>query len=238
MRKLLFLIPVLWSVISCTQKNPERIVDFDKIKINNNLFYYEHEKTPYTGKCELFYQNGNIKHESSVKEGKYEGPIVSYYENGQKSYEANYKMGILDGGCSLYYLNGQRKIAIRYKEGKITGNYIKWDYKGNKVFEKDYALSEKKENGEINIDAEQDVISKRERLIKHIWGVKDLPANRLVDSVETDIVFTTEEGKTPYQTLYDPGGNLKQIDRYKVFMPNSFVSNVYHFKIFQKTKSL
>ena len=230
MRKLLFLIPTLYCIISCTHKNPERIVDFNKIENHDGLFYYEHEETPFTGTYEVFYQNGNKSHESSIRGGKYDGPMVNFYENGQKSYEANYKQGILNGDCSSWYLNGQKKIEFTYKEGKVTGNYIKWDYKGNKVFEKDYTLSELKENGKIDISTEQDVIDKRERLIKHIWGDSELPVHRLVDSIETNIIFTSEEGTTPYQTLYNVAGNLKQIDLYKVVMPHSFVSNVYHFR--------
>jgi len=228
MRNLLFLIPTLWCVVLFAQKTQERIVDFNKVKINNNLFYYGNEKTPYTGKCEQFYRNGKKSKEMSISDGKYNGLTTSYYENGQKSYEANYKQGLLDGISSSRYLNGQKKIEFTYKEGKITGNYIKWDYKGNKVFEKDCTLGEQKENGKINISSAKDVLDKRERLIKHIWGVKGLPTSRLVDSVETNIVYT-ENGKTPYQPLYNASGNLKQIDRYKIFLPNSFVAKVYHF---------
>ncbi|MFC2126099.1 hypothetical protein ACFLU5_14950 [Bacteroidota bacterium] len=230
MRKTIYLIPALWCIISCTHKNPERIININDIKIHNDLFYYGDEKTPYTGWCEQFYQNGKISNKSSIKDGKYDGPMISFYENEQKSYEANYKQGILDGSCTSWYLNGQKRTMFTYKDGKVSGTYIKWDYKGNKVFDKDYSFSEQKENGKINISSEQDVLSARERLIKHIWGIKNLPADRLVDSVETDIVFITEEGKTPYQTLYNAAGNLKQIDLYRVFMPYSFVSNVYHFR--------
>jgi len=229
MKNLLFLIPALWCIISCNQKTQERIVNFNEVKDNNNLFYYKNEKTPYTGKCELFYQNRNKSMELSIRDGKYDGLTISFYENGQKSNEASYKHGILDGGCSSWYLNGQKKIESAYKNGSIAGNYIKWDYKGNKVFEKDYNPGEQKENGKINISSEQDVIDKRERLIEHIWGEKGLPANRLVDSIETNIVFTTEDGKTPYQTLYNASGNLKQIDCYKILLSHSFVSKVYHF---------
>jgi len=230
MKNLLFLIPTLWCVISCTQKTPERIVNFNKVKNNNDLFYYENEKTPFTGKCELFYQNGNRSKELLIRDGKYDGPTVSFYENGQKSYEAKYKQGILDGSCSSWYLNGQKRIESTYKTGILAGNYIKLDYKGNKVFEKYYTPGEQNENGKINISSEKDVIAKRERLIKHIWGEKGLLSDRLVDNVETNIVFTTKDGETPYQTLYNASGNLKQIDRYKIFLPNSFVSNVYHFR--------
>src|SRR5665647_1899522 len=99
MKFFLFLISTLWCFISYTQKTPERIVNFNEVKINNNLFYYENEKTPYTGKCELFYQNGNKSEELSIRDGKYNGPTVSFYENGKKSHEVNYKQGIPDGRC-------------------------------------------------------------------------------------------------------------------------------------------
>jgi hypothetical protein len=229
MRNLLFLVSTLCCIISYAQKTPERIVNFNKVKLHNALFYYENEEIPYTGKCEIFYPSGNKNKELSIREGKYDGLTISFYENGQKSYESNYKQGVLDGSCSSWYLNGQKKIVFTYKAGKVTGNFIKWDYKGNKVYEKDHGWGEQNENDKISITSEQDVISKRERLIKHIWGEKGMPANRLVDSVETNIVFTTKDGKTPYQALYCDSGNLKQIDRYKIILPNAIVSKVYHF---------
>jgi hypothetical protein len=229
MRSLVFLIIAFWCV-SCIQKAPERFVDFNKVKLHNNLYYYENEKTPYTGKCELFYQNGNKSKELSIRDGRYNGKDISFYENGQKSNEANFENGILDGASSSWYLNGQKRTESIYKAGSVAGNFVKWDYKGNKVFEKDYTLAKKKENGKIDISSPQDVFSKRERLIRHIWGEKGLPADRIVDSVETNIVFTADDGKTPYQSLYNVSGNLKQIDRYKILLPNSFVSKVYHFR--------
>jgi pimeloyl-ACP methyl ester carboxylesterase len=206
----------------------ERVVSFDQVKIGNELFYYGDEKVPYTGKCELFYQNGKKSKELSIRNGQYDGLTIRYYENGQKSYEANYKQGILDGKCLSWYLNGQRRIEFTYQTGKITGKYIKWDYKGNKVFEKDYQ-NEQKGPDKIGINSEQDIITKREKLIQHIWGDTGWPVNRLVDCIEAGITYT-ESGKTPYQCLYNASGNLKQIDRYKIFLPNSFVSKVYHFR--------
>jgi hypothetical protein len=229
MRNSLFLIPILLCIVSCTQKTSKHTVNFNQIKIHNNLFYYQNEETPYTGKCELFYQNGNKSKELSIRDGKYNGPTLSFYENGQKSNETKYTQGILDGRRSSWYLNGQKRIESTYKAGKLTGDFIKWDYKGNKVFEKDYTLGEYKVNGKINISSEQDVIAIREGLIKHIWGRNVLPADRFIDSIETNIVFTTEDRKSPYLALYNSTGNLKQIDRYKICLPNSFVSNVYHF---------
>lgn len=230
MKKSLFLILFIWFNIACTQKTPERIVDYNKVKAHNNLFYYDNEKDPYTGKCELFYNHGSKSKELSFKDGKYDGPAFNFFENGIKSNEANYEQGLLEGVSSSWYINGQKRTESGYKSGKLTGKFTKWDYKGNKVFERDLAINAPKENGKINIISEQDIISKRKQLIKHIWGLDVLPAGRLVDIVQTNITFTTEEGKTPYQTLYNGTGNLKQIDYYRILLQNSFVSKVYHFR--------
>jgi antitoxin component YwqK of YwqJK toxin-antitoxin module/pimeloyl-ACP methyl ester carboxylesterase len=225
-----YLALIIAFVVSCTPKSNERTVNSNKIEFRNNLFYCQDEKIPFTGKCELYFPNGNIRKEFSVKDGKYDGPTVSFYENGKKSNEVHYKQGTLDGSSSSWYLNRQKKTEFTYKSGTLAGSFIKWDYKGYKVFEKEYVPGEASVNGKINISSEQDVISKRDKLIRHIWGENGWPANRLVDNVETNIIFTTQDGKTPYQNLYNGSGNLKQIDCYKIFLPNSFVSKVYHFR--------
>lgn len=221
---------IIGFVVSCTLKPKERTVNSNKIEFRNNLFYYQGEQVPYTGRCVKFYQNGKKQKEQAVKDGKYDGPTVSFYENGQKSDEVNYTQGVTNGLSTSWYRNGQKKTEFTYKYGALAGRFIKWDYKGNKVFEKEYAPGETTGPDKINISSEKDIISIREKLIRHIWGEKGWPANRLVDSVETNIVFTTQDGKTPYQGLYNDSGNLKQIDRYQVFLPNSFVSKVYHFR--------
>jgi len=229
MRKLHLLIFTVWCT-ACISDTSDRVIDFDKIEIQDGLFYYVSEKTPFTGIGVRYHQNGNKSNESSIREGRYDGPVINYYESGRKSYEANYVKGILNGRCTSWYLNGQKKVEFSYEHGEVSGNYKKWDYKGNKLYDDDYSLAARIDHGQINIYSEKDISSKRERLIEHIWGESDLPADRFVDSVETDISFLTDDGNTPYQSLYNIGGNLRQIDLYKIMMPHSFVSNVYHYR--------
>lgn len=229
MRNLLILIPIFFCINSFSQSNQQTIVDFNKIQIHDNLFYYENDKTPYTGKCDIFSVGGIKIKEVSIRDGKYHGLTINFNEDGIKTTETNFKLGIPDGYYSSWYLNGQKKVEVTYNSGKMAYDFIKWDYNGNKIIQKDYIFDNLKVKDQINISSEQDIFSKRERLIKHIWGTNDLPINMLIDSIETDITFTSAEGKTPYEILYNDSGNLKQIDCYKILMQNSFVSKIYHF---------
>ena len=100
---------IIGFVVSCTLKPKERTVNSNKIEFRNNLFYYQGEQVPYTGRCVKFYQNGKKQKEQAVKDGKYDGPTVSFYENGQKSDEVNYTQGVTNGLSTSWYRNGQKK---------------------------------------------------------------------------------------------------------------------------------
>ena len=122
----------------------ERTINCDMLSVKSTLFHYKNEESPFTGKCQLFYKNGNKNEEISFVNGRYNGQNISFYKNGQKLREAHYRQGILDGSFSAWYFNGYKKIKTTYKKGEIAGDFIKWDYKGKIIFEKFYTLSGQK----------------------------------------------------------------------------------------------
>lgn len=54
-----------------------------------------------------WYENGQMKQQSHVINGKQHGAEISWYENGQKSSEANYIDGALDGVIKKWTETGE-----------------------------------------------------------------------------------------------------------------------------------
>jgi antitoxin component YwqK of YwqJK toxin-antitoxin module len=110
-------------------------------------WYYENgnlrgESTYRVGRLEgpkkWYYENGNLWGESTYKEGKIEGSYKEYYENGNLRIESTYKEGKIEGSYKEYYENGNLRIESTYKEGKIEGSYKKYYENGNLWFKSTY----------------------------------------------------------------------------------------------------
>ena len=65
----------------------EKVVSANELKFigeDDEIAYLSGEDTPFTGKVEDFYDNGQKVEEGNYKDGKLEGLYTSWYENGQK----------------------------------------------------------------------------------------------------------------------------------------------------------
>ncbi len=69
------------------------------------------------GVSKNFYDNGTLRNEVPVKEGKRNGVAREYYENGQLAAEIEYKEDVKDGWSKWYYQDG-----ILYQEAQFVSN--------------------------------------------------------------------------------------------------------------------
>jgi antitoxin component YwqK of YwqJK toxin-antitoxin module len=69
------------------------------------------------GVSKNFYDNGKLRNEVPVKEGKRHGVAREYYENGQLAAEITYKEDVKNGWSKWYYQDG-----ILYQEAQFVGN--------------------------------------------------------------------------------------------------------------------
>ena len=106
-------------------------VDVEDLEYRNGVKYLPNEKTPFTGKAESFYENGQKKGEVNFKDGKEDGLFRWWGENGQKEAEGTYKEGKEDGLWTFWYENGQKKWEWNYKDGKLW-TAIGWKPNGEK----------------------------------------------------------------------------------------------------------
>ena len=120
-----------------TYKNGEEVetvVDWSKLQGSRFGKKYLHN-TPFTGRAESFYGNGQKKFERNHKDGKEDGLYTSWYENGQKRNEWIKKEGIYHGPLTRWYENGQKELEANYKVSKWDGLRTEWYENGHKKIE-------------------------------------------------------------------------------------------------------
>jgi antitoxin component YwqK of YwqJK toxin-antitoxin module len=88
----------------------------------------------YTGKYRDFYDNGNIKTEISLENGKLNGKCCGYYQNGQISWRRNYDQNKLVQFWRQWNENGKQTLDIEVSDGYIR-KATEFYPSGEKLFE-------------------------------------------------------------------------------------------------------
>ena len=83
-----------------------------------NHFYRFERRKPFTGLCEEFHPNGDLKLEKNFVEGKVHGKMISYHENGQVWEEQEFDTNFQVGEKIIYTQSGLVKFHALYKRGK------------------------------------------------------------------------------------------------------------------------
>uniref|UniRef100_UPI0025796A99 toxin-antitoxin system YwqK family antitoxin n=1 Tax=Parabacteroides sp. TaxID=1869337 RepID=UPI0025796A99 len=102
--------------------------------------YYtdETQTTPYTGRYTEFYDDGMLKMELYLKDGRPEGTYVIYYPDGKIAEVRSYYHGIFHGEWRTYNEAGQLIGLATYKDGEKDGPWRIWNDKGIMRFEMFY----------------------------------------------------------------------------------------------------
>ena len=79
------------------------------------------------GYNKLYYPNGKISSEGTIKDGKPDGYWINYYENGKIKSEGNRRDFKLDSLWKFYTEKGLLYLMYTYKAGKKNG--YKYTYK-------------------------------------------------------------------------------------------------------------
>ncbi len=86
--------------------------------------------TAYAEVHKEYYESGQLKAETSYKDGKKDGIEKQYYESGQLQGETNFKDDKLEGISKYYHESGQLKAEENYKDGVIVSQK-RYDSDGN-----------------------------------------------------------------------------------------------------------
>jgi len=148
MKKLLLLPLLFISVISFGQAPNYVPTDSlvirlheDSLSIKGREVFYK--ETLFSGIVFSTYDNGQLKGEVPVEDGKKNGLSRMWHENGQLFRKVNYKAGKKEGVGRNWYDNGQLKGEYNYKEGKRDGLARNWHYNGQLDFERNYINNER-----------------------------------------------------------------------------------------------
>ena len=81
---------------------------------------YYSEEGLYSGLVYDVYENGQLKSNGNVKDGKPDGRWEWYHENGQLSGKRNYKDGKEEGLWEYFNEDGTLKKTETYKDGELV----------------------------------------------------------------------------------------------------------------------
>lgn len=131
------------GIISCSNQPAEKLpVETQKNipNIDSTTFTIvtKQDTTTQNGESIIRYDNGAVKMQGKMKEGKREGLWKSFYENGKQWSESTFTAGIKNGKTATWYENGNKRYEGFYSNDLESGKWTYWDETGKLVNSKDF----------------------------------------------------------------------------------------------------
>lgn len=131
--KLLFLLLIIITSVSCTEEIKSDTVNIEPILCDCNelildvdyqRYYLTDKSVPFTGKCITLTPDSKKVFERNYLNGKYDGLVIVYHENGKVKSTTEYKKNLMSGSQKIYsddetlishaiYLRSQLKEIIK-----------------------------------------------------------------------------------------------------------------------------
>ena len=112
-----YLLIALFLISGCSKKELESVNETSLIEKNG--VYYTKDKQPYSGQVSSLYDNGSIKSEWTLKNGRLDGLYNLWYKSGKKWFQKNYKDGELDGLSIFWDREEFLDTEKTYKDGEL-----------------------------------------------------------------------------------------------------------------------
>lgn len=127
---------VAFAMTACSNKLTEKVeAQYESGKPQRVSFYDRH------GSCVKeteYYENGQVKMEGEILDGKREGAWTAYFEDGRVQSKGIFHEGLRTGAATVYQPNGNLYMEGEYKDGKHCGKWKFYDEQGNLLREDDY----------------------------------------------------------------------------------------------------
>jgi protein SCO1 len=81
------------------------------------------------------YENGALRREAPMRNGKLHGTVLGWFENGQPQYRRTYYEGKEVGTHEGWHANGERRFEYAYADGLMNGVAREWSEDGRLVSE-------------------------------------------------------------------------------------------------------
>ena len=122
-----YLLIALFLISGCSKKELESVNETSLIE--KNAVYYTKDKQPYSGQVSSLYENGSIKSEWTLKNGRLDGLYKLWYKSGKKWLQNTYKDGKLDGLSTYWDRKELLDTKRTYKDGELISQKC-WDKDG------------------------------------------------------------------------------------------------------------
>lgn len=134
MNKIFYILPaLLCMLVACGEKDSSQsdnenqpidstFCDCTELTFDNpyNHFWRFERRKGYTGRCEEYYPNGQVKISKNFFDGKLHGKIVSFYDNGQVEDEKQFDMNFQTGEQITFSKKGEVIFHALYSRGQQT----------------------------------------------------------------------------------------------------------------------
>ncbi|CAM3895078.1 hypothetical protein SHAQ108633_00940 [Shewanella aquimarina] len=121
-------------------------VELDALEKVNGRFHLRDEAEPYSGKAKYFAEEGWLKQQATLHQGKLNGELVSFYETGAIEVVEPYVDGQLEGVTRVYLEDGTLNKTIPYHNGLKEGTEAHYGFEGG-LLSKSIEYRQGKRNG-------------------------------------------------------------------------------------------
>ncbi|MCG9719749.1 toxin-antitoxin system YwqK family antitoxin [Shewanella sp. Isolate7] len=121
-------------------------VELDALEKVNGRFHLRDEAEPYSGKAKYFADEGWLKQQATLHQGKLNGELVSFYETGAIEVVEPYVDGQLEGVTRVYLEDGTLNKTIPYHNGLKERTEAHYGFEGG-LLSKSIEYRQGKRNG-------------------------------------------------------------------------------------------
>ncbi len=114
------LVIIAAGVIVMTSKEADYLT-LDQLDDTEQGLFIKGTQQLYTGEARYYREDGSLKQQAQVVDGKLHGSFVSYNADGNVAYKVDYKHGKQDGVLRVYTDDGRLNKEVPYKDGKLNG---------------------------------------------------------------------------------------------------------------------
>jgi len=102
-------------------KSEEKIINGSELEKRNQVYYKINETKPFTGKLANYYDNGQLRYEGYLKDGKQHGKFIWYDKDGKIETEVYYKDGKEIEENPISYKQESLVSEVNYKNIESKG---------------------------------------------------------------------------------------------------------------------
>ena len=113
---------VIIILFYCSLSVAQEIISYDKLLIRENLYFKKFSNFEFTGIVQTYYENGQLKENGEIINGKKLGLWKEFFQDGQLYISSNWEENLRHGVTKVYFENsGNLQTIERYEKGKLNG---------------------------------------------------------------------------------------------------------------------